>query len=92
MCMAIEQIKKRYFPTEKPQRQAIAEHLIMLADSEKQSQNDGTYTNASEIYKANSIKRIQHYIDVRTSQEKALPEYKTFIQAMEKSIAMCLEA
>ena len=64
----------------------------MLADSEKRSQNDGTYTNASEIYKANSIKRIQHYIDVRTSQEKALPEYKTFIRAMEKSIAMCKEA
>jgi len=70
-------------------QQAIAEHLIMLADSEKQRQNDGTYTNATEIFKANSIKRIQHYIDVRTPQEKALPEYNIFIQAMEKSIAMC---
>lgn len=92
MYMTIEQIKKRYFPTEKPQRQAIAEHLIMLADSEKQRQNDGTYTNAAEIFKANSIKRIQHYIDVRTLQEKALPEYQTFIQTMEKSIAICKEA
>lgn len=92
MLMTIEQIKKRYFPTEKPQRQAIAEHLMMLIDSEKQRQNDGTYANATEICKANSIKRIQHYIDVRTLQEKALPEYKMFIQTMERSIAMCKEA
>ena len=87
----IEQIKKRYFPTVKSYDESCADHLLYLADVEKTRQNDNTYTLASDTFKANSVKRIQHYIEVCTPKEKAMPEYQIFKAAMEKSIVMCTE-
>ena len=85
----IDQIKKCYFPETPDPDKGIADHLLMLAEVETKRQGSNVYTLANETFKANSIKRILHYIEICTPKEKAMPEYKMFKAAMEKSIAMC---
>ena len=63
------------------------QHLLMLANAEKSRHDE--YVSASAEFKENSIKRILHYIEIRTEEEKRLVEYKTFIEAMEKSLELC---
>lgn len=89
--VSIEQTKARYFPEEVNQNEALANHLLMLANAETVRQVDGIYQSACKTFKDNSGKRIRQYIKNRTDKEKAMPEYKTFIEAMNKSLAMCKE-
>ena len=79
-----------YFPDTATAEEAERKHLLYLAEVETWRQSN-TYPTATATFKANSVKRVQHYIDICTPQEQLYPEYNTFIQAMEKSIAMCKE-
>lgn len=89
--MTIEETRAMYFPDTTTAEEAERKHLLYLAEVETWRQNN-TYPTATTAFKANSVKRVQHYIDIRTPQERLYSEYQTFIQAMEKSIAICKEA
>lgn len=86
--LTLEQIKEKYFYVEKTAEQLTAEHLLHLAECEETRRNDGTYSRISDVYKQNSVKRINRYINNRTEAEKLIPEYKIFIESMNKSLAI----
>ena len=88
--MTIDEIKARYFADATTAEASAKKHLLHLAEVETERQHT-TYPTATTTFKANSVKRVQHYIDICTPQEKAYKEYQTFIKAMKKSIAMCKE-
>lgn len=88
--LTVEQIKEKYFSDTKSKEQLQAEHMLFLAECEENRRNDGTYSKISNIYKQNSIRRINHYISLITEAEKLMPEYKIFIASMEKSLAMMI--
>lgn len=67
------------------------EHLLFLADVETRRRDDNEYVNISDEYRDNNIRRIKHYIEIRSDWEKSQPEYKTFIKSMEKSLAMLVQ-
>ena len=73
-------------------RAATAKHLLHLAECEQYRRDNGEYNRVSATYKQNSINRIKHYIELRTEAEKQMPEYKIFIDSMEKSLAIFEEA
>lgn len=86
--LTLEQIKQKYFADESTQKEITAKHLLHLAECEQSRRNSGEYNRVSETYKQNSINRIKHYIELRTEEEKQMPEYKIFIDSMEKSLAI----
>ena len=69
-------------------REATAKHLLHLAECEQHRRDNGEYNRVSATYKQNNINRINHYIELRTEAEKQMPEYKIFIDSMEKSLAI----
>ena len=84
--LSLEQIKQKYFTNKITQEEIPAEHLLHLAEYEQYRRDNGEYNRASATYKQNSINRIKHYIELRTEAEKQMPEYKMFIDSMEKSL------
>lgn len=69
-----------------------ADHLLHLAKCEMYRRENREYNGVSATYKQNSINRIKHYIELRTEDEKQMPEYKIFMDSMKKSLAMFEEA
>lgn len=90
--LSLEQIKQKYFADKITQEEIAAQHLLHLAECEKHRRDNGEYNRVSATYKQNSINRIKHYIELRTEAEKRMPEYKIFIDSMEKSLAIFEEA
>ena len=86
--LSIEQIKQKYFADKITQEEITAKHLLHLAECERYRRDNGEYNRVSATYKQNSINRIKHYIELRTEAEKLMPEYKIFIDSMEKSLAI----
>ena len=86
--LSLEQIKQKYFTDKITQEEITVEHLLHLAECEQHRRNSGEYNGVSAAYKRNSINRIKHYIELRTEAEKLMPEYKIFIDSMEKSLAI----
>ena len=86
--LSLEQIKQKYFADKITQEEIEAQHLLHLAEYEQSRRNNGEYNRVSATYKQNSINRIKHYIELRTEAEKLMPEYKIFIDSMEKSLAI----
>ena len=86
--LSIEQIKQKYFADKITQEEIAAQHLLHLAECEKHRRDNGEYNRVSATYKQNGINRIKHYIELRTEAEKLMPEYKIFIDSMEKSLAI----
>ena len=86
--LTVKQIKEKYFADTQTKEDCQRKHLVMLAENEEQKRNDGTYTNASIVFKKNSIDRIKKYIGNRTAEERTMNEYHVFIDSMEKSLAM----
>ena len=86
--LSIEQIKQKYFADKITQKEIAAQHLLHLAECEHHRRDNGEYNRVSSTYKQNSINRINHYIELRTEAEKLMPEYKIFIDSMEKSLAI----
>ena len=86
--LSIEQIRQKYFSDKTTQEEIKAEHLLHLAECERHRRDNGEYNGIPEVYKQNNINRIKHYIELRTEEEKQMPEYKIFIDSMEKSLAI----
>ena len=86
--LSLEQIKQKYFADKITQEEITAKHLLHLAECEQHRRDNGEYNRVSATYKQNSINRIKHYIELRTEAEKRMPEYKIFIDSMEKSLAI----
>ena len=86
--LSIEQIRQKYFADKTTQEGITAQHLLHLAECEQYRRDNGEYNRVSATYKQNSINRIKHYIELRTEAEKRMPEYKIFIDSMEKSLAI----
>ena len=84
--LTVEQIKEKYFSDVPTAEELNAEHLLHLAECEQHRRDNGEYNRVSATYKQNSINRIKHYIELRTEAEKQMPEYKIFIDSMEKSL------
>ena len=90
--MTVQETKDRYFYYEDyTHEKHIRKHLLYLAEHEEHNRKTGIYNNIPATYKRNNIKRIRHYIDTFTAEEKQMSEYKVFLDSMEKSIKM-LEA
>ena len=89
--LTLEQIKQKYFADVPTQKETTAKHLLHLAECEQSRRNSGEYNGVSETYKQNSINRIKHYIELRTEAEKQMPEYKIFIDSMEKSLDIFMQ-
>ena len=86
--LSLEQIKQKYFANEPTEQEITAKHLLHLAKCEQHYRDSGEYSRISATYKQNNINRIKHYIELRTEAEKQMPEYKIFIDSMEKSLAI----
>ncbi len=87
--MTVQETKDRYFYYEDyTHEKHIRKHLLFLAQCEEYRRGSGEYNNIPATYKRNNIKRIKHYIDTFTAEEKQMSEYKVFLDSMEKSIKM----
>lgn len=86
--LTLEETKERYFPITQSAEDFKKEHLLSLADLETRRRDDNTYVNIPDEYRNNNIRRIKHYIEIRSDWEKAQPEYQVFIESMKKSLAM----
>ena len=86
--LSIEQIRQKYFSDKTTQEEINAQHLLHLAECEQYRRDNGEYNGVSATFKQNGINRIKHYIELRTEAEKQMPEYKIFIDSMEKSLAI----
>lgn len=70
---------------------ATAKHLLNLAECEQSRRENKEYIGLSAISKRNNISRIKHYIELRTEEEKRMPEFQIFIDSMEKSLAILMQ-
>lgn len=87
MIETVQETKDRYFFTEDYSHEKhIRKHLLYLAEHEDHNRKTGAYNNIPAAYKGNNIRRIKHYIDTYTEEEKQMSEYKIFLDSMEKSI------